>query len=94
MKFFKLLDKINSALVVRIEVKSDQDAFILFESINNRGMPLSPIDLIKNKIFAQLAKNKIGNIEQNNKEWQKVLDSIDDFNDQVRFLRHYYHIPK
>lgn len=90
-EIFKLLDKINSALVVRIEVKSDQDAFILFESINNRGMPLSPIDLIKNKIFAQLAKNKIGNIEQNNKEWQKVLDSIDDFNDQVRFLRHYYH---
>lgn len=90
-ELFNLLDKINGALVVRIEVKSDQDAFILFESINNRGMPLSPIDLIKNKIFAQLAKNKIGNIEQNNKEWQKVLDSIDDFNDQVRFLRHYYH---
>lgn len=90
-ELFNLLDKINGALVVRIEVKSDQDAFILFESINNRGMPLSPIDLIKNKIFAQLAKNKIGDIEQNNKEWQKVLDSIDDFNDQVRFLRHYYH---
>lgn len=90
-ELFNLLDKINGALVVRIEVKSDQDAFILFESINNRGMPLSPIDLIKNKIFAQLAKNKLGNIEQNNKEWQKVLDSIDDFNDQVRFLRHYYH---
>ncbi len=90
-EFFNILDKINGALVVRIEVKSDQDAFILFESINNRGMPLSPIDLIKNKIFAQLAKNKIKNIEQNNKEWQKILDSIDDFNDQVRFLRHYYH---
>lgn len=93
-EIFNLLDKINSALVVRIEVKSDQDAFILFESINNRGMPLSPIDLIKNKIFAQLAKNKIGNIEQNNKDWQKVLDNIDDFNDQVRFLRHFYHAFK
>ncbi|MDD3602005.1 MAG: DUF262 domain-containing HNH endonuclease family protein [Sulfurovum sp.] len=88
---FELLGKVNEALVVRIEVKTDQDAFILFESINNRGMPLSPIDLIKNKMFAQLAKDKIGDIEDHNTKWQKIIDNIEDFNDQVRFLRHYYH---
>lgn len=90
-QLFELLDKINDALVVRIEVRTDQDAFILFESINNRGMPLSPIDLIKNKMFSQLAKDKIGDIGDHNIQWQKIIDGIEDFNDQVRFLRHYYH---
>ncbi len=91
---FNILNKINSALIVRIEVKSDQDAFILFESINNRGMPLSPIDLIKNKLFAVLSNKKIGSIESNNLEWQKILENIPEFDDQVRFLRHYYHAFK
>ncbi len=36
----KLLKAINSALLVKIEVSSTSDAFMLFESLNNRGVPL------------------------------------------------------
>ncbi|WP_201727551.1 DUF262 domain-containing protein [Acidocella sp. C78] len=41
-----LLDKLKTAMLVKIEVRSHSDAFMLFESINNRGIPLSAIDII------------------------------------------------
>ena len=45
-----LLNKLNTATIVKIDVISHADAFTLFETLNNRGVPLSAIDLIKNKI--------------------------------------------
>ena len=41
------------AVIVKIEVANHADAFVLFESLNNRGMPLSPVDLIKNHLLAE-----------------------------------------
>lgn len=35
-----LLDKLKAAILVKIEVPSHSDAFVLFETINNRGIPL------------------------------------------------------
>ena len=50
-QLFEFLNKVTSALMVRIDTEDASSAFILFESINNRGMPLTPIDLIKNSII-------------------------------------------
>ena len=49
-----LLDSVNAASLVSIQVESHADAFTLFESLNNRGMALSAIDLIKNNLLAAL----------------------------------------
>ena len=38
-------------IVVVIEVDNHKDAYMLFESLNNRGVPLTAIDLIKNLII-------------------------------------------
>lgn len=37
---FRILDKVNSAILVMIEVSNHADAYTLFESLNNRGTPL------------------------------------------------------
>ncbi|MFN9853217.1 MAG: DUF262 domain-containing protein, partial [Planctomycetota bacterium] len=44
-----LLAKINQLQFVFISVGSQADAFTLFETLNNRGVPLSAIDIVKNK---------------------------------------------
>ena len=44
------LDKLNSSILVKIDVTTHDGAFTLFETLNNRGVPLSAIDLIKNKL--------------------------------------------
>jgi hypothetical protein len=39
-------------LVIRIDVKDDYNAFLLFETLNDRGLELSEADLLKNHLFA------------------------------------------
>jgi len=51
-----LVSKINQLNFVHISVNTQADAFTLFETLNNRGVPLSAIDIIKNKMLAEMEK--------------------------------------
>lgn len=88
-KLLDLLKKVNEASVVKIEVENYADAFDLFESLNNRGEPLSPIDLIKNKSLSEFEK-KNNSIDDAFNEWRKLIDNLPDYSVQERFLRQYY----
>jgi len=88
---FILLKKVLSTNIVKIEVNDISSAFTLFESVNNRGKPLTPIDLIKNSIIGKREEIKKESPEITNKKWQKLIENIEKYADQVRFLRHYYH---
>jgi hypothetical protein len=85
------LGKIISACIVKIEVESYTDAFILFESLNNRGTPLSIIDLIKNSLLAEFEKTEKGSIDTYYEKWKELLEYLgDDYTVQERFFRYYY----
>lgn len=89
-KIIEILEKIDSAVVVKIDVNSHSDAFVLFESLNNRGEPLSPIDLIKNNVLSELEKKKIKSIDNAFSEWKNLVENLSDYPIQERFLRQYY----
>lgn len=79
------------AVIVKIEVANHADAFVLFESLNNRGMPLSPVDLIKNHLLAESEKNEIMHVDAAFNHWNEMLANLgDSYSTQERFLRHYY----
>lgn len=85
------LDKVSQACLVKIEVASHADAYVLFESLNNRGVPLTAIDLIKNKLLAQLEVDDPGKVDRHFDVWKKLLEDLgDDYAVQERFFRHYY----
>jgi uncharacterized protein with ParB-like and HNH nuclease domain len=88
----KILNKYNSATLVKIDVANHTDAFILFETLNNRGVPLSAIDLIKNKLLGVLQKeNEDIPIDESFDRWNKILINLtDDYTIQERFLRQFY----
>lgn len=90
-KIYEYLIKILTSSLVKIEVDDTASAFILFESINNRGIPLTPLDLIKNSIIGKMEEKSLKGPEDTNNEWQIIGNNIEGYNDQVRFLRHYYH---
>lgn len=46
----------NLVLVIRLDVGDAKDAFKLFETINNRGLKLSPTDIIKNFVLGNAAR--------------------------------------
>lgn len=89
------LEKVSQACVVKIEVASHADAYTLFESLNNRGMPLTAIDLIKNKLLARLETTDSGKVDHYFDVWNKLLGYLgDDYSIQERFFRHYYNAFK
>jgi uncharacterized protein with ParB-like and HNH nuclease domain len=94
-KTLSLLKKINSAIIVKIEVNSLSDAFTLFETLNNRGVPLSPIDLIKNSFLNELEKINQNSIDDNYNKWLNLINNLsEDYSIQERFLRHFYNAYK
>ncbi len=67
------------------------DAYTLFESLNNRGTPLTAVDLIKNKLLARLEVTEPGEVDYYFDVWNKLLGYLgDDYSIQERFFRHYY----
>ena len=85
-----LVSKINQLNFVHIAVSSQADAFTLFETLNNRGVPLSAIDIIKNKMLAEMDKQHKVNIDESYERWQEIIRAVPDVTDQERFLRHFY----
>lgn len=90
-----VLEKVINATMVIIEVASHADAYTLFESLNNRGVPLTAVDLIKNKVLAELERKDTGNIDKHYNRWKKIIDALgDDYSVQERFFRQYYNAFK
>ena len=86
----QIVGKVESATLVGIAVKTNKDAYMLFESLNHRGIPLSAIDLIKNSLIA-MAEND-GNADNAYEQWKQILSAVgaDDYSTQERFFRQYY----
>lgn len=86
--------KICRSMLVKIEVSTHSDAYILFESLNNRGTPLTAIDLMKNLIMARAEKVGL-TVDDCFEQWKILLDDLsDDYATQERFFRHYYNAFK
>lgn len=83
-------EKVKSAMVVKIEVSTHSDAYVLFESLNNRGTPLTAIDLMKNLIMAK-AESAGTSTDECFDQWSMLLkDLSDNYQTQERFFRQYY----
>lgn len=85
-----LVAKVNQLNFVHISVNTQADAFTLFETLNNRGVPLSAIDIIKNKMLAEMERQHKVNIDESYERWQEIISAVPDATDQERFLRHFY----
>jgi hypothetical protein len=89
-----IVNKVFNAMLVKIEVSSHSDAYILFESLNNRGLPLTSIELMKNLIMARAEKCGL-TVDDCYKRWQSLLGYLtDNYQTQERFFRQYYNAFK
>ena len=73
---------------VTITSPSESDAFKLFETLNDRGLALNAADLIKNKLFAQCAKDK-ALLDDAIEAWTNMIELIGD-REIVNFLRYFW----
>ncbi|EPJ2732036.1 DUF262 domain-containing protein [Vibrio parahaemolyticus] len=82
--------------VIKVVVANKDDAYIIFEILNARGMDLDAADLIKNKLFSELRKNHPIDFAQTG--WNSINSQIADRNKNfkmVNYVRHWWnaHYP-
>ncbi|MCA6615136.1 MAG: DUF262 domain-containing protein [Pseudanabaena sp. M090S1SP1A06QC] len=85
----------NKVKLIRIETPSFKNALKVFETINDRGIGLNSMDLLKNYLFINTASsNSIDNVKNH---WQSLKSRWDKLTkilhkcqeDPMRFLRYY-----
>ena len=80
----QLFDKICGLTFISASVDNAQTAFILFETMNNRGMALSAIDLIKNSYLSRTDD------EDSISNWESLIEILGNESNQEQFLRNNY----
>lgn len=74
--------------VVFIQISTDvSSALKIFETINERGVGLNPMDLLKNLLFAQVEQAQFTQLKD---EWKKITKPLEkDKEKPLRFLRYF-----
>ncbi len=72
-----------------IEVSDDLVAFKVFETLNARGVKLSPADLLKNYLFSKAAKRGEIDLDEAERRWVNISNALAN-SDITTFIRHYW----
>lgn len=92
------LEKLEEFVALRVEfvvimVQNLSDAFLLFETLNDRGLRLSAADLLKSHLLGEIAhQNKSQDgpaVQSASDQWEKMLKSLGPRIEVSRFLRHF-----
>jgi len=75
----------NQVFIVRLDVDHAKDAFKLFETINNRGLSLSPTDIIKNFLLGNAARLGEETLMNAREAWTKLTQLLDETNSDAFF---------
>lgn len=79
-----IIDSLNSRVfVIRIDVKDDYNAFVLFETLNDRGLELSEADLLKNYLFS-ISRERLVEAQGN---WELMEHNLGSER-LIKFVRH------
>lgn len=76
----------NQAIIIRLDVSEAKDAFKLFETINNRGLKLSPTDIIKNFLLGNAARFGPEELETARGNWAKLIVHLDGTSSDAFFV--------
>lgn len=86
-KWIKFLDAL--AMVISIKVPNHINAYTMFETLNDRGLRASQIDILKNYLFGK-AQDRLDEIQM---KWSSMIATIETVGDEdllLTYLRHYW----
>jgi uncharacterized protein with ParB-like and HNH nuclease domain len=85
-------DTLLSLKIILIRLDDEDDAYIIFETLNTRGKDLALSDLVKNH-FTKLLKAKNKGIDQPKEKWALLRETIEGSRlelDSDTFIHHYW----
>ncbi len=77
----------DRAVVILLRVPSANNAYRMFETLNDRGKRVSQSDLVKNYLFGQ-STNRLREVQQKWVYMRGTLESMEDDDITIDFLRH------
>lgn len=66
----------DSVIVVRLTVPNESNAFRVFETLNDRGMDLSAVDLLKNYLFGCVYSDTPNKLKQIEHRWSQLTSVL------------------
>lgn len=72
--------------ILVMEVQDEADAYVIFETLNDRGRTLDTMDLLKNHLFS---KSK-GYLTEVKERWGSVKENLYEIDPKNRFLSHFW----
>lgn len=85
-------DKILSLKIIMVEVDNEDDAYVIFETLNTRGKDLAVADLVKNHL-AKMVRQTNQSLDPIRLLWEEIRQNIDGIASDVYlddFLHHYW----
>ena len=63
----------DTVQIVRFIVRGDEAAYTIFETLNDRGLELAPLDLVKNYLFSRAERHRIGGLRDLEERWTEMM---------------------
>jgi hypothetical protein len=85
-------DKVMALKLIFIELDNEDDAYLIFETLNTRGKDLKTGDLVKNHITKYL-RGKNANLDSVKDKWNKLVETLEESEEDLdldEFLHHYW----
>jgi len=74
-ELYRLVEYLNDGVkVVRLNVSSESNAFTVFETLNDRGLDLSILDLVKNHLFGR--SNNDSQLSSVQRRWTQMMANL------------------
>ena len=91
-KLTSIRDRLLNLKLIFVELDNEDDAYMIFETLNTRGKDLNAADLVKAYLARLMPAKNIG-VDTTKIRWEQVLTSIESSSadiDVVGFLHHYW----
>jgi len=84
----EMIDQLSTSVQILTAVASGiPEAYVIFETLNDRGADLTTADLLKNFLFSQSGTESIAYVQT---VWIRISSAFDKPADLVKFIRHDY----
>jgi hypothetical protein len=75
--FFEFVNYLREKVgVVKLVVPDEEMAYTIFETLNDRGLELSPLDLVKNHLFGRAASHSATRIRAMEARWAQMMQTL------------------
>lgn len=91
-KLIEIRDALLNLNLIFIRLEDEDDAYIIFETLNTRGKDLNLTDLVKNHITKHL-KTRSASVDQPKIKWEKIIETIQQSSvdiDTDTFIHHFW----